>query len=226
MQRMAPSTLDQALANGYPLDLRDLLGDAAAALKGSKRVILGGMLAWVAISVLVGWLTLLLRVGPELSAALGILATVPVTLGLVMLGALRAAGEPISFARLWDYRSATAHGAIVMLAGLLVVVGGDALLGPVASLPVSMAYGLFTTFALYLVADRGMSGGRAIVVSARLVRHRWGVILLLQLFLGALLALALLPFGLGLIWAAPFAFIAQGAVYVRAVGLANEPAAA
>jgi len=223
MARMTPSALDKAAAEGFALDLRTVLADAARALRGSKRVLVAGALAWLAISVAVGWITLVLGVGTELSSALGILATAPLTVGLVMAGARRAAGEPIAFADLWAYRSVTAHAAIVLLAGLLVVIGGDALMGPLASLPLTMAYGLFTALALYLVADRGLPAGRALVVSALLVRHRWGALLLLQLVLAALLALAIVPLGLGLVWAGPFAIVAQGAVYVRAVGLADGP---
>lgn len=201
------------------LDLRSVLGDAARSLKGSKRVLFGGALGWLAISVAAGWLTVVLGMGPGPSAALGVLATTPLTVGLVMAGARRAAGLPIAFAELWGYGSVTAHAAIVLLVNLLVVLAGESLLGPVASLPVTAAYGLFASLALFLVADRGLGAMRAVVASARLVRQRWATLLLLQLMLGAVLALAVLPLGIGLVWAGPFALIAHGAVYVRMVGL-------
>jgi hypothetical protein len=221
MPAMPPTALERAIADGYPLDLRDVLGDALRHLKGSKRVIVGGALTWLAISVLVGWITLALGMGNAPSGALGVLATAPLTVGLVMVGARRAAGHAITPADLWAYRGVTAHAAIVMLVNLLVVVGSEALLGPVASLPLTIVYGLFTSLALYLVADRGLSGGRAILASAQLVRHRWAALLLLQLLLAGLLALSVLTLGIGLIWTGPFAVLAQGAVYVRAVGLAD-----
>jgi hypothetical protein len=221
MPTMSPTALDRAMAEGYPLDLREVLSDAARHLKGSKRVIVGGGLAWLGISLAVGWITLALGLGSAPSGALGVLATAPLTVGLVMVGARRAAGLAVTPADLWAYRGVTAHAAIVMLANLLVVVGSEALFGPIASLPVTIAYGLFTSLALYLVADRGLTGGRAIVVSTLLVRHRWASLLLLQLLLAALLALSALTLGIALIWTGPYAVIAQGAVYVRAVGLAS-----
>ena len=182
---MPATALEQAIAEGYPLDLREVVADASRQLQGSKRVIVAGGLVWLAISLLVGWFTLVLGVGNALSGALGVLATAPLTVGLIMVGARRAAGLPVTLADLWAYRGVTAHAAIVMLANLLVVVGSEALLGPIASLPLTIAYGLFTSLALYLVADRGLGGGRAIVVSALLVRHRWAALLLLQLLLAA-----------------------------------------
>jgi len=221
---MPATALEQAIAEGYPLDLREVVADASRQLQGSKRVIVAGGLVWLAISLLVGWFTLVLGVGNALSGALGVLATAPLTVGLIMVGARRAAGLPVTLADLWAYRGVTAHAAIVMLANLLVVVGSEALLGPIASLPLTIAYGLFTSLALYLVADRGLGGGRAIVVSALLVRHRWAALLLLQLLLAALLGLSALALGVALIWTGPFAVIAQGAVYVRAVGLASDAA--
>jgi hypothetical protein len=221
MPAMSTTALDRAIAEGYPLDLREVLADAARHLKGSKRVIVGGGLAWLAISLVVGWITLALGLGSAPSGALGVLATAPLTVGLVMVGARRAAGLAVTPADLWAYRGVTAHAAIVMLANLLAVVGSEALFGPVASLPVTIAYGLFTSLALYLVADRGLTGVRAIVVSTLLVRHRWASLLLLQLLLAALLALSALTLGVALIWTGPYAVVAQGAVYVRAVGLAS-----
>jgi uncharacterized membrane protein len=218
---MPAHPLDRAVADGYPLDLRTLLEDAARHLRGSKRVLLAGALLWLAISTAVAWLTALLGLAPEPSAALGVLATAPLTVAIVMAGARRASGAPITYADLGRHRGATAQAAIVLLANLIVVLGGEALLGTIAAAPLTIGYGLFTSLALYLVADRGFDALRAIRTSALLVRHRWGTLLLLQLALALLLALAILPFGLGLIWAGPFAVVAGGAVYVRAVGLAE-----
>ncbi|MDF1523156.1 MAG: hypothetical protein P1P87_10100 [Trueperaceae bacterium] len=85
------------------------------------------------------------------------------------------------------------------------------------SLPLALTYALFAGFAPYLVADRGMDAFAAIATSFRLVRHRWGALLVLRLQLGALLALAALPLGLGLIWAGPYAVAALGVAFDAAV---------
>lgn len=218
---MPATSVDRAVSDGYPLELHSLFEDAARHLKGSKRVLLLGASTWLALTVVVALLTAALGLAPEPSAALGILATTPLTVGIAMAGARRAVGAPIAYADLWAYRGATAQAAIVLLVNLLVVIGSEALLGPLLSVPLTIAYGLFTSLALVLVADRGLDALRALRTSALLVRHHWGKLLLLQIALTALLALAVLPFGLGLIWAGPFAIVAQGAVYARAVGVAR-----
>jgi hypothetical protein len=226
MPAMPTDPLARAIAEGYALDLRTVLTDAARSLKGSKRVLIVGALAWLAVNAAAGWLTVVVGMGSAPSAALGLLATTPLTVGLVMAGARRAAGWPIALSDLVAFRGATAHAAIVLLINLLVVLGGEATLGTVGSLPFTVAYGLFASLALFLVADRGLGAVAALRASVRLVRHRWGTLLLLQLALGAVLALAVLPLGLGLVWAGPFAIVANGAVYVRAVGLRSGPAPA
>ena len=112
-------------------------------------------------------------------------------------------------------------GAVVS-ANALKVVGVPPLLGrtfepgddaPDAPPRIVLGYALFAGFAPYLVADRGLDGFAAIATSFRLVRHRWGALLGLQVLLGLGLALAALPLGLGLIWAGPYAVVALGAAF-------------
>lgn len=209
----AADPLAHTLAHGYALDLGTLLRSSAAALRGSKRVVLTGAAAWIAITWAVGIVTFALGLGELVAASLGILATTPITLGLLMVGVRRARGEPVAVRDLLAYTGATAQGAIVLLVNLLVLNAAEALLGPVFSTPIVLAYVLFAGFAPYLVADRGLDGFTAIATSFRLVRHRWGALLALQVLLGLGLALAALPLGLGLIWAGPYAVVALGAAF-------------
>lgn len=217
MDRTDPSPaddrLDHALTHGYALDLGSVLRASAAALRGSKRVVLAGAAAWIAVTWMVGVVTFALGLGELVSASIGILATTPITLGLLMVGVRRARGEPVALRDLLAHTGATAQGAIVLLVNLLVLNAAEALLGPVLSTPLVLGYALFAGFAPYLVADRGLDGFAAITTSFRLVRHRWGALLALQVLLGLALVLAALPLGLGLIWAGPYAVVALGAAF-------------
>lgn len=209
--------LEHAASHGFELDLGDVLQRGRAVLRGSKRVVLTGVLVWLGITWLVGLVTFALGLGELVSASLGILATTPITVGLLMAGVRRARGATITIADLFAYGSVTAQAAVVLLTNLVVLNLAETLLGPWASLPVTLAYSLFAGFAPYLVADRGMDGFRAIASSFRLVRHRWGRLFLLQVVLAALLVAAALPLGLGLIWAAPYAVVVMGAAFDTAV---------
>lgn len=221
MSRSDPALADDALAHaalhGYAFDLRGVLNASAAALRGSKRVVLAGAAAWIAVTWVVGIVTFALGLGELVSASLGILATTPITLGLLMVGVQRARGEPVAFRDLLAHTGATAQGAIVLLSNLLVLNAAEALLGPFFSTPLVLGYALFAGFAPYLVADRGLDGFSAIATSFRLVRHRWGVLLALQVLLGLALLVAALPLGVGLIWVGPYAVVALGAAFDAAV---------
>ncbi len=221
MDRPEPKSTDDpltlAVAHGYALDLGTVLRAAANALRGSKRVVLVGAAAWLGITWAVGVVTFALGLGELVAASLGILATTPLTLGLLMAGVRRARGAPVALRDLLAHSGSTAQGAIVLLVNLLVLNATDAILGPVWSTPLVLGYVLFAGFAPYLVADRQMDGFTAIGTSFRLVRHRWGALLALQVLLGIALALAALPLGLGLIWAGPYALVALGAAFDAAV---------
>lgn len=209
--------LEHAVREGFDLDLGTVLRRGREMLSGSKRVVWVGLLAWLAITWLVGLVTLALGLGQLLAASLGVLATTPITVGLVMVGLRRARGGPVTLNDLVAHGGVTAQAAIVLLTNLLVLNAAETVLGPFASLPVTLAYALFSGFALFLVADRGLSGFAAIATSFRLVGHRWVKLLTLQLALALLLVLAALPLGLGLIWAAPYAVVVMGAAFDAAV---------
>jgi uncharacterized membrane protein len=219
MRPMRDPRLQQAIDDGYSLDLGATLRQAWSAVYGSIGVFLIGALLWLAALLVASTIAVLLGLGEALAGALGILAATPVTLGLAMIGARRAAGLPVTLRDLLAYRHATAQGAIVLLVNLLLSVALNSLLGPTLSLLPLVIYGLFTSLALYLVADRGLVAMEAIRASAKLVRHQWARLLLLQLLLSVALAIGSSLFLLGLLWAFPLAMISLGGVYVGAVGL-------
>jgi hypothetical protein len=145
MDRSEPPPAEDGLATslefGYALTVGGVLRAAAAALRGSKRVVLAGAAAWLGVTWLVGAVTLALGLGELVAASLGVLATTPLTLGLLMVGVRRARGEDVALGDLLAHRGATAQGAIVLLANLLVLNATEAILGPVWSTPVVLAYG-------------------------------------------------------------------------------------
>jgi len=219
MLRMIDPRLQRAIADGYNLDLGALLGRAWSLVFGSIGAFLAGALLWLLALLFASLIAVAIGLGDALAGALAILATTPVTLGLAMMGARRAAGLPVTVFDPLAYRSATAQGAIVMLINLLVTVALERLLGSVFALLPLIVYGLFTSLAVYLVADRGLNGLEAIVASAKLVRHQWPRLLLLQVALSAALLIGSFLLLLGLLWAFPLAMISLGGVYVAAVGL-------
>lgn len=218
--------IENHIQHGYPLSLRELLREGAPRVAGSRWVVLLGAVLWLSVLLLVSTFTALLGVSDSVSSALAVLATTPISVALAMAGVQRARGELLSVASLGRYRSATPNAAIVLLLGVLIPLGSEALFGPSLALGVSLVYGLFTSLALYLVADRGFDAFAAIRTSFLLVRHRWARLLALQALLGLALVVAAIPFGLGLIWALPWTLIVLAGAYLRATEAAPAVAGA
>ena len=210
--------LAAALAGQAPLHLGDLLRSAAAALRGAKRWLLLGLLAWLAVAVVATLFGLALGLSDLVAGSLSVIATAPVTLALTMYAVRRVAGVATDSDALMAYRPAIGHAVVVTLLASLVLTATEALVGPTWSLPLTLLYGLLTGQALFLVADRGVDAFTALGWSIRASLPVLSTLLLLQLTLAGVVLLGTLAFGIGLIWAAPFAVLALGAVSYRLFG--------
>ena len=79
-----------------------------------------------------------------------------------------------------------------------------------------------TSFALLLVADRGLSPWRAIVVSIRGVTHRWFTVFGIQVAAVILMILSAIPLGIGVIWTLPLMMLANAVTYRTIFGVAQS----
>ena len=217
--------LSAALAGQAPLQLGDLLRRAAAALGGAKRWVLLGMLVWLSVAVVATVFGLMLGLSDLVAGSVSVIATAPVTLALTMYAVRRVAGVPTDVQTLMAYRPAIGHAVVVTLLASLVLTVSEALVGPTWSLPLALLYSLLTGQALFLVGDRGVDAFTAIGWSVRASLPVLPTLLVLQLTLAAVVLLGTLAFGIGLIWAAPFAVLALGAVSYRLFGTRAAPQA-
>lgn len=215
--------LAAALAGRAPLHTRDVLATGWGALPGAKRWLLLGMLVWLAVAVTATTVGVLLRLPEAVAASLSVIATAPVSLALTMYAVRRVAGVPTDLEALQRYRPALAHAVLVLMLASLVFTAADALLGPSIGAAVSLLYGLLTGQALFLVADRGADAFTAIGWSVRASLPVLGTLVVVQLALALALVLGALTFGIGLIWAAPFALLSLGAVSYQLFGTRAAP---
>lgn len=210
--------LAAALAGQVPLPLGDLMRQAGVALRGAKRWILLGLLTWLSVALLTTLLGLVLGLSEVVAGSLSVVATAPVALWLTMFAVRRLAGVQTGARDLLAYRPALGHAAVVLLLASLVLSGAEALLGPLWSLPVALLYGLLTSQALFLSADRGVDAFTAVGWSVRACLPLLPALLVLHVLLSAIVLLGALTLGIGLLWAAPFAVLALGAVSLRLFG--------
>ena len=207
-----------ALAGRAPLRVGETLRDGVHALRGAKRGVWLGLLAWVSIAIVAAVLGVALGLPETLSASLSVIATAPVSVALTMYGVRRVAGVRTDASDLQAYRPALGHAIVVLLLGSLVLNASEALLGPAWSLAVALPYSLLTGQALFLVADRETDAFTAIGWSVRASLHVLPTLLAVQVVLAGLAVLGVLTLGIGLIWAAPLAVLTLGAVSFRLFG--------
>lgn len=210
--------LAAALEGRAPLRVGELLGDALRAMRGAKRWVWFGLLAWLSVAVAAAALGVVLGLPEALAASLSVLATAPVSVALTMYAVRRVAGVPTDADALQAYRPVLGHAVVVLLLASLVFSAAEAALGPVWSLAVALPYSLLTGQALFLVADRGADAFSALGWSVRASLQVLPVLVLVQLAVAGMALLGALTFGIGLIWLAPLAVLTLGAVSFRLFG--------
>ena len=97
----------------------------------------------------------------------------------------------------------------IILQIVLVVIGFLLLVLP--GIYLSVAYAL----TLPLILDKGMGPWEALEASRKAIHKQWWSVFGLYLVMLFLFILAVIPFGLGLIWIVPMSFVLIGVLYAR-----------
>jgi hypothetical protein len=226
----APS-IDEALARGYDFSLGEVLNQAWSRVKGTKGILFCGLLVYGVASNLIT-LLLGLVLGVPLSGEPGLYAILaqmlasliavalcyPLLAGVTMVGVRRAADQPVSFGIIFGYFGKALPLAITaILMFLLVYLGLFLLIIP--GIYLSIAYLL----AIPLVVERNLSPWQALEASRKAISQHWFKVAGLMLLLGIIMLLSALPFGIGVIWSLPLAFISVGVLYRRIFGALPSP---
>lgn len=227
-------TLEQGLAGSYQLTLGAVVREAWNSISGHKGTLWIGMLIYVAVNLAAGWLLGLFigddapapgpdaaaqmpSTGASLADTLANVLTLPLGVGLVLLGVAIASGRtpnPTSLFSWYDHFVKLVLTWILMI--VMIVIGTLLLVLPGIYLAVSYQ------LALPLVADKGMGPWEAMEASRKTVTHKWFTFFFLGLVAGLATAGSVLLLGIPLIWVLPACLIGIGVIYRNAVGV--EPA--
>ena len=133
---------------------------------------------------------------------LSIPVLVPLLVGLMMMGIHLSRGEEISYKSVFNYYHMT---GILSLGAILVYIMTfiGLLLLILPGIYLSIAY----MFALPLIADKQMGVWEAMEYSRKTVTKHWFKVFGLMFLLSLLVLVAIIPVGLGLIWAIPLMFV-------------------
>ncbi|MDD0841401.1 hypothetical protein [Pseudomonas sp. Gutcm_11s] len=222
-------TIADALSRGYDFSIGDLISEAWQRVKGTKGIIFGGFLvfyvvmlvATTVIGAIFGVLGLVAEtsvtgmiVGQLIVSVLASALTYPFLAGINMVGIRRAADQPISFNDVFSGLSLFVPLLITaLLMSVLVYVG--TLLFIIPGIYLGVAYML----AMPLVIERGLSPWQALETSRKAISQHWFKVFGLFLLLGIIMAISMIPLGIGLVWTLPLFIISMGVLYRTIFGV-------
>ena len=221
-------SLEKAVNGDYNFGVGEVLTEAWEKVSGSKLKIIGAMFIYVIIATLAtGLISLFLDAQPYYDAEqifeglavdtiVGWIAspvTIPISVGLLLLGYARANDEEIRLDTIFNYYVLVWPLVFAsILVTVLTYIGFALLLLP--GIYLSIAY----SFTLPLMVDKKLDIWGAMEVSRQSVTKHWFTIFGVNISLMLLVMASAIPMGIGLIWSIPLLLIAQGVMYRKIFG--------
>lgn len=226
-------SVEKAISSDYKFSIRATLSEAWNKTSGAKWPIHLAflyyflvMLAIVIVGVIAGAaLTAAPAIGdPSGSVAIQLLLqiginliTLPMIVGIIMMGIQRSVNAPINANSVFMYFSKMFNLFLTLIIMYIMITIGFILL-ILPGIYLSVAYYM----ALPLVVEKGMSPWQALETSRKAVSRRWFRILGFLIVVSIILAISIIPFGIGLIWSLPLFIIAYGIIYRNMFGVESS----
>lgn len=141
------------------------------------------------------------------------LITLPIGVGLFMLGLRASTGVPIEATSIFGYfNKAFSLLVTVILMYIMLVIG--LLLFVLPGIYLMIAYFM----AMPLVVEKGLSPWQALEASRKAITHRWFSVLGLMLVMGLVMMISIIPLGIPMIWTMPMFMIVYGIMYRNMFG--------
>ena len=226
----AYGSVEKGLAGQYDFRIGEIISEAWQKTNGVKGSFLLAFVIYFAIAIAIGAVFGLLSLGlygvwsPEqaghfhlgfflVKQLVTLLITLPLAMGLFMMGVRRAVDAPVQATMIFRYygKSLTLLGAVILIE-LLMLIGFVLLVIP----------GIYLAFAYYfslpLIIDKDMPIWRAMETSRKAISKKWFRFAGLGLLLGVIMLLSMIPLLIPLIWVAPMVVIALGIAYRNMFG--------
>ncbi len=221
-------SLESAVNGDYSFSISEVISEAWKKVSGAKLKIVGAMFIYVVIaSIVTGVISLFLDAQPYYDAEqfmeglavdtiVGWIAspvTIPLSLGLLLLGFARANDEELRIDAIFNYYVLVWPLVFAsILITILTYIGLALLVLP--GIYLSIAY----SFALPLMVDKKLDIWGAMEVSRQAVTKQWLTVFGVNISLVLLVMVSAIPMGIGLIWTIPLVMIAQGVMYRKIFG--------
>jgi len=221
-------SLEKAVNGEYGFGVGEILSEAWERVSGAKLKIMAAVLIYIIIaSIATGIVSLFLDAQPYYAAeetlhglmidtVVGWIIspiTVPLSVGLLLLGYSRANEEEIRIESIFDYYILVWPLVFASIfISILTYIGFALLILP--GIYLSIAY----SFTLPLMVDKKLGIWGAMEVSRQAVTKHWFTIFGVNISLVLLTVLSAIPLGIGLIWTIPLVMITQGVMYRKIFG--------
>jgi len=221
-------SLEKAVIGEYQFSIGEVLSEAWQKVAGSKLKIVGAMFIYALLATLTtGLISIFLDAQPYYDAdqiVEGVLidmlvgwiaspVTIPLSLGVLLLGYARANDEELRIDTIFNYYVVVWPLFFASVLVTLFTYIGFALL-VLPGIYLSIAY----SFTLPLIVDKKLDIWGAMEVSRQAVTKHWFSVFGVNISLMILVILSALPMGIGLIWTIPLMMIAQGVMYRKIFG--------
>jgi len=195
----------------YTFSIFGVIKEAFRRTDGVKWTFIASLLLFLLIQFIIAFVLLLVM--PEIENYLDLLLnilTLPIAVGIIILGISRARGNELSVKQIFDYFGRYPYLLLgYILITLFTLLGFIALVVP--GIYLAVAY----TYTLPLIADKNMSVWNAMELSRKTITKQWFRFFGLAVVLTIIIVLSAIPMGIGLIWSIPTAYITYGLLYHR-----------
>ncbi len=200
----------------YDFSITGVLKEGFRRTDGVKLTFVGSIIVYALIALFVKSLLTFIFPNNEsfinafASSIVEMLFTLPILIGIIILGVKRAREEELNIPSIFDYFGMIVPIMIAYIAMTIVLsIGFILLIIPGIYLAVSYA------FVYTLIVDKGLGIWEAMELSRKTVTEQWFKFFGLSLLSGIMIIISAIPLGIGLIWSVPTTYIAYGLLYHR-----------
>ncbi len=198
----------------YDFSIIPLLKEGFNRSQGVKGNFIGAIVIYIIIAFITNAILTIIFPSEEsnangyIASILAIPITLPVVIGITMLGINRAKEQEVVITSIFDYyvKLGTIISAYIMM-NFLTTIGFILLIIPGIYLLISY------TFTYALIVDKGLGFWEAMELSRKTITKQWFKFFALSMLSGFLIILSSIPFGIGLIWSIPMVYISYGLLY-------------
>jgi len=195
----------------YTFSITGVLKEAFNRSNGVKGTFIASLFLYFLIQLTIAFI--LISLIPQITDYLNLIVsmlTLPIAVGIILLGITHARGQTITFKQIFSYFGSYPFLLLAyILVTLFTIVGFIALVIP--GIYLSVAY----IYTLPLIVDKNLDVWNAMELSRKTITQQWFRFFGLGIVSFFFVLISAIPFGIGLIWTLPTVYIAYGLLYHR-----------